>query len=65
MPLDSNYDATRIEPAVMGADETSGDCDTRFIAQPDNIRVMQDGRVLIGEDGGQTNNALWLFDPNY
>ena len=65
MPLEDDYDTKRIEPILMGADEYFSTCDTDFIAQPDNIRVLEDGRVLIGEDGIQTNNSLWLFDPNY
>jgi secreted PhoX family phosphatase len=36
------------------------------ISEPDNIVVMDDGRVLIGEDTGNRgheNNMLWIFDP--
>ena len=34
------------------------------IANPDNVVVMDDGRVVIGEDTGlHENNAVWIFDP--
>ncbi|WP_435095089.1 alkaline phosphatase PhoX [Halorubrum sp. N11] len=36
------------------------------IAEPDNIVVMDDGRVVIGEDTGNRgheNNMIWVFDP--
>ncbi|XVH32474.1 alkaline phosphatase PhoX [Haloferacaceae archaeon DSL9] len=34
------------------------------IANPDNIVVMDDGRVVIGEDTGlHENNMIWVFDP--
>lgn len=36
------------------------------ISEPDNIVVMDDGRVIIGEDTGNRgheNNMIWVFDP--
>jgi secreted PhoX family phosphatase len=36
------------------------------IAEPDNIVVMDDGRVVIGEDTGNEGherNMIWVFDP--
>jgi len=36
------------------------------IAEPDNIVVMDDGRVIIGEDTGNRgheNNMIWIFNP--
>ena len=36
------------------------------IAEPDNIVVMDDGRVVIGEDTGNEGhdpNMIWIFDP--
>jgi len=36
------------------------------IAEPDNIVVMDDGRVVIGEDtgnDGHETNMIWIFDP--
>lgn len=68
MPLDAGYDVSRIEPVIMGATYRSSldgadRCDANGLSQPDNVIVMQDGRILIGEDGSQTNNTLWMYDP--
>ncbi len=68
MPLEAGYNTQRIEPVVMGAIRTSevtGDieCDVEALSQPDNLIVLDDGRLIIGEDGMQTNNTLWLYQP--
>lgn len=55
MRLDSEYNVSRIEPAVLGSEET--------FHNPDNILVMNDGRVLIGEDTGRANDMLWVYQP--
>ncbi|MFC6826644.1 alkaline phosphatase PhoX [Halopelagius fulvigenes] len=39
---------------------------TTTIANPDNIVVMDDGRVIIGEDSsnaGHENNMIWIYNP--
>lgn len=66
--LNANYDINRIEPVVMGGTYRSSltgaeRCDVNQLSQPDNIIVMDDGRVIIGEDGFQENNTLWLYEP--
>ncbi|MGO2291729.1 MAG: alkaline phosphatase PhoX [Pseudoalteromonas sp.] len=66
--IDSNYSLTRIEPVVMGATyrstlNGSERCDVDQLSQPDNVIVMRDGRIIIGEDGFQENNTLWMYDP--
>ncbi|CAM4129565.1 alkaline phosphatase PhoX [Pseudoalteromonas byunsanensis] len=66
--IDSNYNLTRIEPVVMGGTYRSSltgaeRCDVNQLSQPDNVIVMRDGRIIIGEDGFQDNNTLWLYDP--
>ncbi|WP_336360247.1 alkaline phosphatase PhoX [Haladaptatus sp. ZSTT2] len=34
------------------------------IANPDNLVVMDDGRVIIGEDSGlHDNNMIWVYNP--
>ena len=68
MKLEADYNVSRIEPVLMGStfrsdvDDTE-QCDVNAVAQPDNVIVMDDGRILLGEDGDQVNNTLWLFDP--
>lgn len=68
MALADNYDVSRIEPVLMGAAERNvegiEECDANGLSQPDNVVVMEDGRILIGEDGGQANNTLWMYDPS-
>ena len=66
--LEENYDISRIEPVVMGGTYRSSltgaeRCDVNQLSQPDNVIVMKDGRIIIGEDGFQENNTLWMYDP--
>lgn len=68
MKLEANYDVSRIEPVVMGGTYRSSldgalRCDVDQLSQPDNVIVMDDGRILLGEDGFQENNTLWLYNP--
>jgi len=65
--LEANYDLARIEPVVMGGTYRSTltgalRCDVNQLSQPDNVIVMRDGRIIIGEDGFQENNTLWMYD---
>ena len=66
--LHSNYDVSRMDPVVVGGPYDSSlsenRCSVDNIAQPDNLVVLDDGRVLIGEDtGNHTNNMLWIYNP--
>ncbi|GEA12619.1 alkaline phosphatase PhoX [Alteromonas sp. KUL49] len=66
--LEDGYNITRIEPVVMGGTYRSSltgaeRCDVEQLSQPDNVVVMNDGRILIGEDGFQENNTLWMYEP--
>lgn len=66
--LEEGYDLARIEPVIMGSTYRSSltgaeRCDVDELSQPDNVIVMRDGRILIGEDGFQENNTLWMYDP--
>jgi len=66
--LEDGYDLARIEPVIMGGTYRSSltgaeRCDVEQLSQPDNVIVMRDGRILIGEDGFQENNTLWMYDP--
>jgi len=68
MALEDNYNVSRIEPVIMGAAERNvegiEECDANGLSQPDNVVVLEDGRILLGEDGGQANNTLWMYDPS-
>jgi secreted PhoX family phosphatase len=66
--LTSTYDTIRMDPVVVGGAYDSaavGDkCDVNGVAQPDNVTVLNDGRVLIGEDtSNHKNNMLWIYNP--
>ena len=60
-------DATTMVPAIVGgpyyADRADNRCSVNNISNPDNLVILDDGRVLIGEDtGNHENNVIWLFD---
>ena len=68
--LSNDYNVTRMEPVVIGgAYNSEGDadgnrCDVNGISNPDNLAVMDDGRVIIGEDTSKhVNNAMWIYNP--
>ena len=67
--LGEGYNISRIEPVVTGSTYRSTlsgalKCDVNQLSQPDNVIVMDDGRIIIGEDGFQENNTLWLYEPS-
>jgi hypothetical protein len=66
--LTATYDVIRMDPVVSGgpynSTSTTDKCSTESIAQPDNIDVLNDGRVLIGEDSSNhKNNMMWIYNP--
>lgn len=66
--LDSNFNTTRMDPVVVGgpydSEASENSCSVDNIASPDNLVVMDDGRVLIGEDTSKhVNNMLWVYNP--
>ncbi len=68
MPVEIGWDVSRIEPAIVGGTYSSAapadQCDANGIAGPDNLAVLNDGRVLVGEDTGKhQNNMVWLWEP--
>ena len=64
MPVEDNWDVNRIEPVIAGGAYSSGSCDPNRIAGPDNLAVLDDGRVLVAEDTSKhDNNMLWLWEP--
>ncbi len=70
MKLEENnglVDIQTLVPAIVGGpyngDRSVNQCNVNNISNPDNLVVMEDGRVLIGEDtGNHENNVIWLFD---
>jgi len=68
--LDEDMNIDRMDPVVAGkpyVDENGRTkCDEEYIANPDNILVLNDGRVIIGEDTSKhTNNMAWIWQGGY
>jgi secreted PhoX family phosphatase len=68
MRLDDNYNVNQMVPAVAGGpyDENNAPnaCSVDAISNPDNLIVLDDGRLVIGEDTGlHENNMLWIWTP--
>jgi hypothetical protein len=64
MPLAPDFDARRLEPVVAGGLPGEDGCPDAGLANPDNLVVLSDGRVVVGEDSAfHDNNMLWLLDP--
>jgi hypothetical protein len=65
MTLDDEWNVNRIEPVISGGPYTSSatyQCDVNNLAGPDNLLVLDDGRVLVGEDTSKhENNMVWLW----
>ena len=66
--LDSNFNVSTMIPVVAGGaydkNAEANSCDIEGISNPDNIVVLGNGSVLIGEDtGNHENNAMWLWTP--
>jgi hypothetical protein len=60
-------DVASMVPAVVGgpynADNSPNKCSVNSISNPDNLVILDDGRLLIGEDtSNHQNNVIWLFD---
>ncbi|MBT2969154.1 MAG: hypothetical protein B6D72_06110 [gamma proteobacterium symbiont of Ctena orbiculata] len=60
-------DVATMVPAIVGgpyyADRSVNECNINNISNPDNLLILDDGRVLIGEDtGNHENNVVWVFD---
>lgn len=71
MKLEKNaagdVDVKTMVPAIVGgpyyADRPVNECSVNNISNPDNLVILNDGRLLIGEDtGNHENNMVWLFD---
>ncbi len=67
MALNDEWNVNRIEPVISGGPYTSSatyECDVNNLAGPDNLVVLDDGRILVGEDTSKhENNMVWLWEP--
>ncbi|MBV2120864.1 MAG: DUF839 domain-containing protein [Candidatus Thiodiazotropha sp. (ex Ctena orbiculata)] len=60
-------DVKTMVPAIVGgpyyADRSVNECNINNISNPDNLLILDDGRLIIGEDtGNHENNVVWVFD---
>lgn len=70
MKLDAGYDVNMMVPVVAGGtydkNNQANACALDAVSNPDNVLVLADGNVVIGEDtGNHENNALWLYRPTH
>lgn len=66
MAYDDAYSITSMVPIAAGEgynkENKPNACSVDNISNPDNVAVLDDGRVLIGEDtGNHENNMMWLW----
>jgi secreted PhoX family phosphatase len=67
--IEPDYNVSRLEPVIVGPDATDpADVADDALINIDNVRVMDDGRVLCCEDADQfgrsySNDCLYVFDP--
>ncbi|HHZ75035.1 MAG TPA: DUF839 domain-containing protein, partial [Candidatus Poseidoniales archaeon] len=64
MTLDDGWDVNRIEPVISGGPYTSSatyECDVDNLAGPDNLLVLDDGRVLGEDTSKHESNMVWLW----
>ena len=68
MKLDGAYNVVNMIPVVVGGKRDKNakpnTCPTDQVANPDNVWMLDDGRLIIGEDtGNHENNMLWVWKP--
>ncbi|PSP98660.1 cell surface protein [Halobacteriales archaeon QS_4_70_19] len=67
--LEPDYNVSRLEPVIVGPDGTdAADVADDALVNVDNVRVMEDGRVLCCEDADQLgrsykNDCLYVYTP--
>ena len=65
MTMNTTWNVNRIDPAIVGGPYTSSaeyQCNIDNLAGPDNLLVLDDGRVLVGEDTWRhEHNTVWLW----
>lgn len=69
MPMDASYNITAMNPAVVGGpydkNAEANSCALDNISNPDNLVVLDNGDVIIGEDTGKhENNMFWLWQAS-
>ncbi|MDY6829414.1 MAG: DUF839 domain-containing protein [Pseudomonadota bacterium] len=68
MRLDGAFNVSAMEPVLIGGPirpwAVFDRCHPDGVANPDNLVVLSDGRLVVGEDSYfHTNNFVWLFNP--
>lgn len=68
--LSEDFNVDRMDPIAAGKPYVNENgktkCDEGYISNPDNILVLDDGRVIIGEDTSKhTNNMAWIWQGGY
>ena len=65
MTMVNEWDINRIDPVIIGGPYTSSaqyECNNNNLAGPDNILVLNDGSILVGEDTRKHEyNTVWLW----
>ena len=65
MTMINEWEINRIEPVIVGGPYTSSaqyECSDDNLAGPDNILVLNDGSILVGEDTRKHEyNTVWLW----
>ena len=65
MTMNELWNVNRIHPAIIGGPYISSNqyqCDTNNLSGPDNLVVLDDGSVLVGEDTRRhESNMVWLW----
>lgn len=66
MKLDGNFNVSKMVPVVAGhgynKDNKPNACPIDSVSNPDNLIVLSDGAVVIGEDtSSHENNAMWIW----
>ena len=65
MTMNDLWNVNRIHPAIIGGPYISSnqfECDINNLAGPDNLVVLDDGSVLVGEDTRRhESNMVWLW----
>lgn len=65
MTMVDDWDINRIDPVIIGGPYTSSaqyECNNNNLAGPDNILVLNDGSILVGEDTRKHEyNTVWLW----